>query len=123
MDCKAKQIAELSDALEKATQEVKSERGRTRDVEHMLAGEKKLAAKLREDLESAKKQLSDDKDKLCNALKQKSVLIAQVSGVNSLTECMHCGYLAQLWAVSCERQQHHGATQDEQLFLHYQVYH
>lgn len=99
VDCKARQIAELTDALERATQEVKSERGRTSDVEHMLAGEKKLAAKLREDLESAKKQLSDDKDKLCNALKQNSVLVAQVSGARLQIQCICCDCLAQIWAV------------------------
>jgi uncharacterized phage infection (PIP) family protein YhgE len=80
VDCKAKQIAELADALERTTHQVKSERLRTSDVEHMLAGEKKLAAKLRDDLESVKKQLSDDKDKLCNALKQNSFLTAHVAG-------------------------------------------
>lgn len=84
VDCKAKQIAELTDALERATREVKSERLRTGDVEHMLAGEKKLAAKLRDDLESAKKQMSEDKDKLCSALKHNSILTAQAAGVHLL---------------------------------------
>jgi hypothetical protein len=81
VDCKAKQIAELTDALERGAQQAKSERLRTGEVEHILAGEKKLAAKLRDNLESVKKQLSDDKDKLCNALKQNSILNAQIAGV------------------------------------------
>lgn len=87
MDCKAKQIAELTDALERATQEVRTERGKMRDVEHQLTGEKKLGVQLREDLDSVKAQLSDDKDKLCNALKNSSHLTAQVAGSSHRSFC------------------------------------
>lgn len=80
VDCKAKQIAELNDAIERATHEVKGERGRTSDVEHMLEDKRKMAAKLRDDLDSAWKQLSDDKEKLCSAVKHNSVLTAQIAG-------------------------------------------
>jgi hypothetical protein len=84
VDCKAKQITELNDALQKAIHEVKNERRHTGDVEQMLAREKKLAANFREDLEFAKVQLSEDKDKLANALKQNAVINAQVDGVAAL---------------------------------------
>lgn len=57
----------------------------TAETDQMLTREKKLSASLRHELDSVKKQMSVDKDKLSEALKNNAASASHVTGMPQLT--------------------------------------
>lgn len=81
VDVKAQHVTELKAALQAASAEIKAERMHTAETDQMLTREKKLAASLREELDSLKQQMSAEKDKLSSALKKNAASAAQLTGL------------------------------------------
>ena len=81
VEVKARQISELNTALQAAATDIKVERMHASETDQMLTREKKLAATLRDELDSLKKQMSAEKDKLSSALKKNAASEAQLIGV------------------------------------------